>query len=135
MNLFSKYIQLSDSDLLVEIENVLDKENLFSYKARFNFSVTNELKKLCLQKVGGNFYLIKCVYMFLFFKMANIVKRNENDRNYEFFKNLLLNQDLIENYKKFDDYSIENFYVDVCNTLKKDKYLNEKSLFRTVNGF
>ena len=57
------------------------------------------------------------------------MKKKKIDDHYEEFVNILANQDLVDD---IGDYSIENFYKDICNILKKDKYLKDTSLLKTV---
>lgn len=49
------------------------------------------------------------------------------------FKNLLTNQDLIEDIDSVRDYSTNDLFVDVCNVLRNVKYLNEKSFLQNVS--
>jgi hypothetical protein len=67
--------------------------------------------------------------------MANIVKHDPSDKNANEFINLLKNQDFIDEIYSPEDYSNESLYNDVCKILKKAKYLNDKSLFKTVINF
>jgi hypothetical protein len=67
--------------------------------------------------------------------MANIVKHDPNDKNANEFINLLKNQDFIDEIFSHEDYSNESLYNDVCKILNKAKYLNDKSLFKTVINF
>ena len=64
--------------------------------------------------------------------MVNIVKNDPNDKNAHEFINLLKNQDFIDEIYLYEDYSNESLYNDVCKVLRKAKYLNDKSLFKTV---
>lgn len=64
--------------------------------------------------------------------MANLVKQEPNDKNTQEFINTLKNQDIIEEEELNGDYSAFNLFEDVCLILKQVKYLNDKSLFKTV---
>lgn len=66
--------------------------------------------------------------------MAYLVKHNPDDKFSEDFRNILINQDLI-NADMYDDYSTEKMYQEVCNVLKKEKYIKEKSFLKSVNLF
>jgi hypothetical protein len=65
--------------------------------------------------------------------MSHLVKLNPLDKNTEEFIKLLKCQDLVRNFDLFEDYSVSNFYQDVCKTLKNDSALNEKPLLKNVN--
>jgi hypothetical protein len=63
--------------------------------------------------------------------MAYVVIRHSYDKNFQEFKSLLDSQDLIaaEYYK---DYSNEILFMELCSIFKKDKYLNDKPVLKTV---
>jgi hypothetical protein len=59
--------------------------------------------------------------------MACLVKNNPLDKYCDDFKNILDNQDLIDDIELYDNYSTDN----LCNLsilFENDKYLNEKPL-------
>jgi TRAP-type mannitol/chloroaromatic compound transport system permease small subunit len=51
VNLFSKYIKTEQSDFLLDIQNILYNDN-FILSTPYSFSVTNELKLICLKAVN-----------------------------------------------------------------------------------
>ena len=63
--------------------------------------------------------------------MANIIQIDPNGRNSKELKNILMNQDIVENIV---NYSSEDFYDDICIILEQAKYLNEKLLIKAVNS-
>jgi hypothetical protein len=63
--------------------------------------------------------------------MAFLVYKNPKGYCVE-FENFIIDQDLIGDINLYKDYSNNILYQDICNLLKKDKYLKEKSLFKTV---
>ena len=65
--------------------------------------------------------------------MACLVKNNPLDKYCDDFKNILDNQDLIDDIELYDNYSTDNLYNDLSIIFKNDKYLNEKPLLKTVN--
>jgi hypothetical protein len=65
--------------------------------------------------------------------MASIVKLDSSGQSVKELKNILMNQDLIEDIDSNEEYSSEDLYKDVCNLLKTVKYMNEKSLLKTVS--
>ena len=65
--------------------------------------------------------------------MASMIKIDPNGLYSNDFKNLLTNQDLIENIELIQDYSSNDLYNDLCNILKNVKYLNEKSFLGKVS--
>ena len=65
--------------------------------------------------------------------MANIVKLDSSGQSVKELKNILMNQDLIEDIDSYEEYSSEDLFKDVCNILKTVKYMNEKSLLKTVS--
>ena len=66
--------------------------------------------------------------------MAFVVMRHPYDKNYQEFKNLLDSQDLIAT-GYYKDYSNEVLFMELCSIFKKDKYLNEKPVLKTVINF
>jgi hypothetical protein len=65
--------------------------------------------------------------------MACLVKNNPLDKYCDDFKNILDNQDLIDDIELYDNYSTDNLYNDLSTIFKNDKYLNEKPLLKTVS--
>jgi|LakMenE18May11ns_1017448.scaffolds.fasta_scaffold9751205_1 hypothetical protein len=65
--------------------------------------------------------------------MACLVKNNPLDKYCDDFKNILDNQDLIDDIELYDNYSTDNLYNDLSIIFKNDKYLNEKPMLKTVN--
>ena len=65
--------------------------------------------------------------------MAHLVKHKPSDKNCDEFKNILLNQDFIEDFDLHDHYSTETMYLEICEILKKDKYFKEKSFLKSVS--
>jgi hypothetical protein len=62
--------------------------------------------------------------------MKNIIQIDPHGRNSKEIKNILMNQDLVENIV---NYSSEDFYNEICNILKQAKYLKKKLLIKTVS--
>ena len=67
--------------------------------------------------------------------MANIVKLDQNGQSSKEMKNILMIQDLIEDIDgcTYEGYTDDDFFNDVCNVIKNLKYMNEKSLVKTVS--
>ena len=41
---------------------------------------------------------------------------------------ILFNQDLIEDFDSYDNYTMDCMFNDVCDLLKKDKYFKDKKV-------
>ena len=65
--------------------------------------------------------------------MAFLIKKYPSGVNFVRLNDSLVNQDLIRDIQAYSDYSNEAFYSEICEILKKDQLLNEKSsLLKTV---
>ena len=60
--------------------------------------------------------------------------RNPIDKNFYIFKSYVENQSFINQNLSFY-YSTPQLYYDICNVLRQDEYLKEKSLFKQVALF
>ena len=64
--------------------------------------------------------------------MAYLIKKDPLEKNHQKFIAILVNQDLIKDIDSCGNYTQDCLFKDLCNTLKNDKILNEKSLLKTV---
>ena len=65
--------------------------------------------------------------------MAFLMKKYPSDASFVRLNDSLANQDLIRDIQAYSGYSNDVFYSEICEILKKDKFLNEKSsLLKTV---
>jgi hypothetical protein len=64
--------------------------------------------------------------------MACLVKNNPLDKYCDDFKNILDNQDLIDDIELYDNYSTDNLYNDLSIIFKNDKYLKDKPILKSV---
>jgi hypothetical protein len=64
--------------------------------------------------------------------MACLVKNNPLDKYCDDFKNILDNQDLIDDIELYDNYSTDNLYNDLSTIFKNDKYLKDKPILKSV---
>ena len=67
--------------------------------------------------------------------MACLVKNNPLDKHCDDFKNILNNQDLIDDIELYVNYSAENLFKDLSLIFKNDKYLSEKPILKSVIEF
>ena len=140
VNLFSKYIKTEKTEFLLDIQNILYNHN-FILATPYSFSITNELKLICLK--GVNIYRYKedkikfqfflsFFLSFLHIKMTYLVKMNPFDKNSNEFRSILASQDFLEYSDSYDHYTTFVLYRDVCILLNNDKFIKEKSFLKKV---
>ncbi len=82
-----------------------------------------------------SYYLLKTLFVLnrvFSIKMAFLIKKYPLEHR---LKELLANQDLIQDIESYGSYSNENLYSDLCIILKKDEFEKEKSVLKKVKYF
>jgi hypothetical protein len=123
INLFSKYLQNNEFDLLKKILSFLKEDQNF-----IQDSITRDFKRICFKKV--TFILLLFIFKYCLLQIAVLMANQPNSSE---FRELLNNQDLIYNFESYSHYSDQHLIDEVCCVLKKSNYLDDKSLFKTVN--
>ena len=64
--------------------------------------------------------------------MINIMKDDPQGKNSIEFKEIVINQDLVEDIDSFVKYSNDDLFQEICSFLMNVKYSNEVSLLKNV---
>jgi hypothetical protein len=122
INLFSKYLQNNELDLLKKILSFLKEDQNFIHD-----SITRDFKRICFKKV--TLILLLFIFKYCLLQIAALMPNQPNSSE---FRDLLNNQDLIYNFETYSHYSDQHLIDEVCSVLKKSNYLDDESLFKTV---
>ena len=64
--------------------------------------------------------------------MISIVNEEPDGRNSNYFIEIIMNQNIIEDIDSYTDYSNDHLFNDICSILNNAQYLNEESVLKKV---